>query len=88
MAVEVNSYLPDGPLAHHYRLILQGASIVRVTNVPFNAYKEKKNFGFVAVIINDIRIADRYSGLLYRKVGRKARTFMHIINILCRFAVC
>ena len=67
MAVEVKSYLPDGPRADHHRLIHQGASIVRYTNVSFNAYKEKKNFGFVAVIINDIGIADRYSGLLYLK---------------------
>ena len=40
--------------------MLQGASIVRFANSFLDAYKEKKNFVFVAVFIGDTGVADRY----------------------------
>jgi hypothetical protein len=63
--VEVNSIPPDRPPADHFRLLLQGASIVRFANAHLEAYKKNKTFIFLAVFIAATGQADRY--LLYQK---------------------
>ncbi|KAH9176205.1 kinase-like domain-containing protein [Lactarius sanguifluus] len=78
VAVEVNSNLPCTPPVDFYRLMLQGASIVRLANNTLDAYKNKKDFTFVAIYISATGGADRY--LLYQEKGsrtvfRKKRTF-------------
>jgi hypothetical protein len=51
------------------RMMLQGASVVRFANSKLDAYKEKKNFVFVAIYIDSSRKADRY--LLYQDENAK-----------------
>ncbi|KAF8263658.1 hypothetical protein EI94DRAFT_567713 [Lactarius quietus] len=56
MAVEVNSGRPQQDVLgygvlDHRRLMLQGASIVRLANQYLDTYKEEKNFFFVAIYI-------------------------------------
>ncbi|KAN0138744.1 Protein kinase-like domain containing protein [Lactarius tabidus] len=79
-------------------MMLQGASVVRFANSKLDAYKERKNFVFVAIYIDSSRKADRY--LLYQdenakilphhpdNVYRKLRTFnLEKANERTRFAL-
>ncbi|KAH9052028.1 hypothetical protein EDB83DRAFT_2521895 [Lactarius deliciosus] len=68
VAVEVNSNRLNKPATDLYRLLLQGASIVRLANT-LDAYKDK-SFVFVAIYISATGLVDRY--LLYQK--RDSRT--------------
>lgn len=73
VAVAVNPPDSISDMSHH-RLILQGASIVRFANSSLKAYKEEKNFIFMAVFVCDAGQADRY--LLYQSKGSDAvRTY-------------
>ena len=68
-----------------FRLMLQGASIVRFANTKLDAYKEQKNFVFVAIYIDFNGDVQRY--LLYqneKKDPHKVRT--HVLYILKSYA--
>ncbi len=82
VAVEVNSNPPDKPAVDFSRLILQGASVVRFANT-LDAYKNEKNFVFVAVFVDDTGLTDRY--VLFQRVGsRKVRAHsLYIFKVLC-----
>ena len=69
LAVAVNPPDSISDMGHH-RLILQGASIVRFANSSLEAYKEDKNFIFMAVFVCDDGQADRY--LIYQIKGSDA----------------
>jgi hypothetical protein len=64
LAVEVNSQAQNRPRVDFFRLMLQGASIVRFANTKLDAYKKEKNFVFVAIFIHSKGQVDRY--LLYQ----------------------
>ena len=68
LAVEVESHPQTGPLVRFFRLVLQGASIVRFANAKLDAYKKEKNFVFVAIIISATGLVERY--LLYQDYKR------------------
>jgi hypothetical protein len=65
LAIEVNSTASDRPPKDQHRLMIQGASIVKLANTSLGAYKEKKSFIFVAIYIHNTGLTDRY--LLYQK---------------------
>ncbi|KAH9064015.1 hypothetical protein EDB87DRAFT_91654 [Lactarius vividus] len=67
MAVEADSNSPDRPAVDYYRLMLEGASVVRFANTALDTYKNEKNFVFVAIYINSNGQADRY--VLYQRKG-------------------
>ncbi len=62
--------------------MLQGASVVRFANT-LDAYKNEKNFVFVAVFVDDTGLTDRY--VLFQRVGsRKVRAHsLYIFKVLC-----
>lgn len=64
LAVEVNSYPPGRPATDKYCLKLQGASLIRFANKYLEAYKEKRDFVFIAIYIDDVGQAVRY--ILYQ----------------------
>lgn len=64
MAVQVNSHPPNEDPVDFYRLILQGASVVRFANTMLDAFKQEKTFVFVAIYINSRGLVERY--LLYQ----------------------
>ena len=65
IAVVVNPPpLEDEPADGYRLLLLQGASVVRFANTYLNAYKDERNFVFMAISINDLGDAFRY--LLYQ----------------------
>jgi hypothetical protein len=74
LAVEVNSYSPGRPAVDHYRLMLQGASMVRFANNFLGAYKTERNFVFVAIFIGDTGVADRYL-MFQKRNSEKVRTY-------------
>lgn len=82
VAVEVNSNPPDKPAVDLHRLMLQGASVVRFANT-LDAYKNEKNFVFVAVFVDNTGLTDRY--VLFQRVGsRKVRALsLYIFKVLC-----
>jgi hypothetical protein len=57
----------DGPAEGYCRLMLQGACVVRFANTYLEAYKDERNFVFMAIFIDDFGYADRY--LLYQTKG-------------------
>ncbi|KAI9443372.1 hypothetical protein H4582DRAFT_1924231 [Lactarius indigo] len=71
VAVEVDSNRLDRPAIDFYRLLLQGASIVRLANT-LDTYKDK-SFVFVAVYISSTGVAYRY--ILYQE--KNSRTVCH-----------
>ena len=82
MAVEVNSFPPGKAPLDFYRMMLQGAFIVRFANKFLDAYKEKKNFFFVTIFISGNGEAVRR--ILYQKMDSQVvRTHApYIIKIL------
>jgi hypothetical protein len=84
LAVEVESHPQTGPRVQFFRLILQGASIVRSANTTLDADKKEKNFVFVAIIISTTGMVERY--LLYQDYQcnpHKVRMYALYIEILC-----
>ncbi|KAI9443625.1 kinase-like domain-containing protein [Lactarius indigo] len=76
LAVKVNSYQPNRPAVDFYRLLLQGASIVRLANT-LDVYKDK-SFVFVAIYIGPTGVAERfivYQGKNTRTVYRTTQQF-------------
>jgi hypothetical protein len=69
LLVEVNSKAAGAIPADQYRMLLQGASIVRIANAHLGAYRTKKDFTMMAVYIDDHGIADRT--ILYQKKDDK-----------------
>ncbi|KAH9041678.1 kinase-like domain-containing protein [Lactarius pseudohatsudake] len=67
MAVEVNSTPRDESAVDLYRMIIQGASVVRFANTTLDMYNTEKNFVFVAIYISGDGQAHRY--VLYQKKG-------------------
>lgn len=59
LIVEANS-TPSGPPRDHYRVLLQGASIVRFANSFINAYSTDNSFILVAVFVEASGRVDRY----------------------------
>ena len=86
MAVEVNSHPPGSEPLDYYRLMLQGASIVRFANKFLDPHKEKKNFFFVTIFVSGSGTATRR--ILYQSSpnDRTVRT-LYVINICCRCVV-
>ena len=82
LAVEINSVSPGRPALDYHRLMLQGASIVRFANSFLDAYREKKNFIFVAIFISDIGVADRYF-MFQKGSSEKVRTHALYLIIIC-----
>lgn len=64
VAVKTGSNSPGRAAMDHQCLMLQGASIIRFANTYLEAYKEKRDFVFVAIFISDVGQADRY--LIYQ----------------------
>ena len=58
--MQVNSTPPGSPPEEHFRLIIQGASIVHFANAYLDAYKKEKTFVFVAIFITGFGEANRY----------------------------
>ena len=84
LAAVVNSYSLDRPAVDHHRLMLQGASIVRFANTFLDAYKEKRNFVFVAIFIGDLGLADRY--FMFQKTGSEkvhSRALLSYVIKIC-----
>ena len=81
LAVEVNS-TQNQPQVDRIRLMLQGASIVRFANTNLDAYKERKDFVFVAIYIDNKGEVERY--LLYQDTGNRVRTYYvwYILNLM------
>jgi hypothetical protein len=80
LAMGVNSQGQGRPLVDFFRPMLQGASIVRFANAKLHAYKNEKNFVFVAIYIHGSGQVDRY--LLYQDVkidSRNVRTHLPYI---------
>ena len=64
--------------------MLQGASIVRFANTFLDAYKEKRNFVFVAIFIGDLGLADRY--FMFQKTGSEkvhSRALLSYVIKIC-----
>jgi hypothetical protein len=81
--VEAEPHPQTGFRVRFFRLILQGASIVRFANATLDAYKKEKNFVFVAIIISATGLVERY--LLYQDYRRdphKVRTGTHVLYML------
>ena len=81
LAVEVNSNPRNKDTVDFYRLMLQGASVVRFANKKLDAFKHQKNFVFVAVYISITGQVQRY--LLYqnKKVDpKKVRIYVSYIS--------
>jgi hypothetical protein len=66
--VEVNSLQRTKPPVDFFRLMLQGASVVRFANTKLDAFKKEKNFVFVAIYIGYNGQVERY--LLYQNVKK------------------
>lgn len=64
LAVEINSTSPGRLQQDRYRLILQGASVVRYANTHLDDFKEDKDFVFMIIYIGDAGEAER--DLLYQ----------------------
>jgi hypothetical protein len=64
VAVKIGSDSRSRNAMDYHFLMLQGASIVRFANTYLEAYKEEKDFIFVAIFISDVGQADRY--LIYQ----------------------
>ena len=64
LAVQVNSHIRNKDPVESYRLMLQGASIVRFANMMLDAFKHEKNFVFMAAYISSTGQVQRY--LLYQ----------------------
>ncbi|KAN0127875.1 hypothetical protein V8E53_014322 [Lactarius tabidus] len=78
VAVEVNSHSPGRPPADRYRMVIQGASVVRYANTYLDAYKDERNFIFMIIFIDGTGEVNR--DLLYRTetsntVYRKEKSF-------------
>ena len=74
--MEVNSQSHDRPAVDCFRLMLQGASVVRFANTKLGRYQKKKNFVFIAIYIDSRGYVDRY--LLYqdgKQDSHKVRTY-------------
>jgi len=52
LLLEVNSTKPDEPQHDEYRMLLQGASMVRFANECLKSYKANKGFTLIAVYIS------------------------------------
>ena len=82
--MEVNSHPQEYSPVEFYRLLIEGASVVRFANTSLDAYKTEKDFVFVAVYIRPSGEVDRY--LLYqdyKKDAQKVRTHVpYTINFL------
>ena len=77
LAVEVNStQTPNEPQLNLIRLMLQGASIVRFANTNLDAYKENRDFVFVAIYIDNKGKAERY--LLHQEGTTEDRVRTHV----------
>lgn len=72
--MQVNSYAPDTTAVDHLRLVLQGAGIVRFANNSLDAYKEKKDFVYVAIFIGRTGEVCRYFLFQTREGGSKVGT--------------
>jgi hypothetical protein len=64
VAVEVNSHSPGRPPADRYRMVIQGASVVRYANTYLDAYKDERNFIFMIIFIDGTGEVNR--DLLYQ----------------------
>jgi len=60
LLIEVNSTPPKSPPSDLYRMLAQGASVVRFANTFVNAYSGDNKFTLVAVFIRPSGIAERY----------------------------
>ena len=83
VAAEVNSISSDKPPADHYRIMHQGATIVRLANAHLDAYKKEKAFVFVTIFIAASGEADRY--LLYQKKD-SSKVCTHVLYITKPYA--
>lgn len=85
----VNSH-SDRPPVDHHRLMLQATGIVRFANTFLDAYKENKNFVFVAIFIDDTGLASRYflyQGKSSDEVGMHSLYIIKIIVLNCRRSI-